>query len=122
MLTRKGACYILHMKENPTQNHSSTLTSTTEGSQLTHEDIARKAYELWLQDGCPMGREIYHWHEAERQLLQSPQSSAFSSQSQSSKTEERSLAALTDDSSPYNGLEKESPRSPKVARNLAKRT
>ncbi len=33
------------------------------------ERIARRAYELWQQNGCPDGHETNFWLEAERQLL-----------------------------------------------------
>ena len=32
------------------------------------ERIASRAYELWLQEGCPDGQDTRHWLEAERQL------------------------------------------------------
>lgn len=45
---------------------------------LTEENIAKKAYELWQEDGCPDGEEMHphfdikikdlHWWEAELQL------------------------------------------------------
>jgi hypothetical protein len=35
---------------------------------VAHEEIARRAYELWEQDGCPGGCSERHWLEAERQL------------------------------------------------------
>lgn len=35
---------------------------------ITHDQIARRAYELWLAEGCPGGRDIDNWIEAERQL------------------------------------------------------
>jgi hypothetical protein len=35
---------------------------------VTHEEIARRAHELWEQDGCPEGRHEQHWTEAEKQL------------------------------------------------------
>lgn len=35
---------------------------------VAHEEIARRAYELWEQDGCPEGCSERHWLEAERQL------------------------------------------------------
>ena len=34
----------------------------------THDEIARHAYELWQDRGCPEGRDTELWHEAERQL------------------------------------------------------
>ncbi len=35
---------------------------------VTHEEIARRAHELWEQEGCPHGKDAEHWLEAERQL------------------------------------------------------
>jgi hypothetical protein len=34
----------------------------------THEDVARRAYEYWQQQGSPDGRDQEIWFEAERQL------------------------------------------------------
>lgn len=35
---------------------------------LAQEQIARRAYEIWLAEGCPAGRDLENWLEAERQL------------------------------------------------------
>ena len=32
------------------------------------EEVAERAYTLWLRDGKPDGRDLDHWHEAERLL------------------------------------------------------
>lgn len=32
-------------------------------------EIARRAYELWKQDGCRHGEHERHWFEAERHIL-----------------------------------------------------
>jgi len=32
------------------------------------ERVRDLAYRLWEQDGCPAGRELEHWLEAERRL------------------------------------------------------
>ncbi len=37
-----------------------------------HGQIARRAYELWEQDGRPDGHHDRHWLEAERQLRGTP--------------------------------------------------
>jgi hypothetical protein len=37
---------------------------------LTHEDIARRAFEIFEQSGGQHGRDIQHWLDAERQLLE----------------------------------------------------
>lgn len=34
-----------------------------------HEEIARRAYEIWQGEGQPEGRDTEHWLTAERQLL-----------------------------------------------------
>jgi hypothetical protein len=39
---------------------------TLEPTVLTHEQIARRAYQLWQQTGNP--DESHNWAEAERQL------------------------------------------------------
>ncbi|HKB88896.1 MAG TPA: DUF2934 domain-containing protein [Opitutaceae bacterium] len=35
---------------------------------LTHEDIAKRAYALWQERGCPQGQDEKIWADAERQL------------------------------------------------------
>jgi hypothetical protein len=40
--------------------------------EVAHEEIARRAHELWEQDGRPEGRHEEHWMEAEKQLRGSP--------------------------------------------------
>lgn len=48
----------------------STRTENNEGirAAATHEEIARRAYELWEQSGHDEGNDRNHWLEAERQL------------------------------------------------------
>jgi hypothetical protein len=38
-------------------------------NETTHGQIARRAYEIWEQEGCPEGRDHDHWLAAERQVL-----------------------------------------------------
>lgn len=40
------------------------------GKTQTDADIARKAYELWEAEGRPEGRDIAHWHQAERDITE----------------------------------------------------
>jgi hypothetical protein len=40
----------------------------TTGVKITHEQIAQRAHELWLKQGCSHGQDQAHWFEAERQL------------------------------------------------------
>jgi hypothetical protein len=35
----------------------------------THEQIARRAYEIWIQSGCEAGRDSENWAQAERELI-----------------------------------------------------
>lgn len=37
---------------------------------LTHDAVAKRAYELWVSQGCPQGRAEQHWAEAEKQLVE----------------------------------------------------
>ncbi|MCU0915978.1 MAG: DUF2934 domain-containing protein [Planctomycetes bacterium] len=39
-----------------------------DGPKITHDQIARRAHELWVQQGCPHGRDRENWFEAEKQL------------------------------------------------------
>lgn len=32
---------------------------------LSHDEIARRAYEIWLSKGRPVGQDEQNWHEAE---------------------------------------------------------
>lgn len=45
-----------------THSHSATL----------QDEIARRAYALWEENGRPDGEHERHWHEAERQLHDQP--------------------------------------------------
>ena len=58
---------------------STTTTRTTRSSRprtpapainlaLTHDDIAIRAYHLFLNDGGTPGRELEHWLKAESEL------------------------------------------------------
>ena len=45
-----------------------TLRKPVTRSEPTHEDIAERAFALWLAAGCVHGRDLEFWFEAERQL------------------------------------------------------
>lgn len=37
---------------------------------LTHRQaVERKAFGFWLAEGCPIGRDVAHWHRAESEVL-----------------------------------------------------
>jgi len=36
----------------------------------THEDISKRAREIWEREGRPQGRDMEHWLQAEAELRQ----------------------------------------------------
>lgn len=51
-----------------TTTKTKTGASQTTEIKTSHEDIARRAYERWLAEGCPEGRDQDHWFEAVSEL------------------------------------------------------
>lgn len=45
-----------------------TKSQSTTGPKITHDQIARRAHELWVKRGCKHGQDQENWFEAERQL------------------------------------------------------
>jgi len=45
-------------------------TSTSPESGDLNAEIARRAYEIWLNEGGPHGRDQDHWFRAERELAE----------------------------------------------------
>jgi len=39
-----------------------------QGSKPTRDDIARRAYEIYLEKGCPQGHENEHWQQASDEM------------------------------------------------------
>jgi len=31
--------------------------------------VRQRAYDIWIADGCPAGKEVEHWKRAERELF-----------------------------------------------------
>jgi len=58
--------------EQAPRNHEQIKTATSSQQDVresvAHEEIARRAHELWEQDGRQDGRDREHWTEAEKQL------------------------------------------------------
>jgi hypothetical protein len=46
----------------------STETSTSSHLHLTAEEVSRRAYELWEQEGRPESKDLHHWLRAEQEL------------------------------------------------------
>jgi hypothetical protein len=38
------------------------------GTVMTDADVARRAYLIYLEEGCPQGRHLDHWLRAETEL------------------------------------------------------
>lgn len=52
---------------------------TDSNSTPTHEQISRRAYEIFIERGQPAGQDLAHWLEAEKQLRATGQTSNASS-------------------------------------------
>lgn len=48
--------------------HQSQSTEPQHRTKPTHEEIAECAYLIWEKEGCPEGRDMDHWCQAELQL------------------------------------------------------
>lgn len=40
----------------------------SDATNVDHNRIAARAYEIWLEQGCPEGRDKDHWYQAELEL------------------------------------------------------
>jgi DUF2934 family protein len=50
-------------------NHMSRMSAqSATSSKVTHEKIAQRAYEKWLQRGRPHGDGVQDWLEAEKEM------------------------------------------------------
>mgnify|MGYP001033707066 CR=1 FL=1 len=61
-------------KRSTTRSKSKTTRTRNSktGAQLElkppRDEIARRAYEIWLDNGCPHGRDQHIWLQAEKEL------------------------------------------------------
>jgi len=59
-------------EQRPQHAEPRSQESTTQSQQIretvAHEEIARRAHELWEQDGRQDGRDQEYWLQAEKQL------------------------------------------------------
>jgi hypothetical protein len=62
-------------RESEANTNESTVTGGVSQSQPSgssmQEDIARLAYALWQERGCPIGSPESDWFEAEQKLVRS---------------------------------------------------
>jgi hypothetical protein len=49
-------------------NNDYASTGATSQGNVSPDDVSRRAYELWEQEGRPEGRELEHWLRAEGEL------------------------------------------------------
>lgn len=70
----------MYLGEAMNQNVSND-SSTTTGSA---DQISRRAYELWENEGRPEGSDMKHWLQAEKEFSTSSKSAPASSPTQSS--------------------------------------
>ena len=58
--------------ENPGDGHLSTPGEQSKQMEIktkpSHDEVARKAYDIYLKEGCPQNRDMQHWLEAETQM------------------------------------------------------
>jgi hypothetical protein len=66
-------------------------------STPTHDEISARAYQIFVERGCPEGRDLEHWLEAEKQLSaasqpSTPQPQAATPSAKSNKSAARQTA------------------------------
>jgi hypothetical protein len=64
-VTRKTARQVVAGK---TAAGAAMDVSPRTAQTLTEEDVARRAYEIYLAEGSPEGRHLEHWRRAEAEL------------------------------------------------------
>ena len=64
--TKVGTFKIAVESKSPSCGSKSNKSKTE--SVLTHERIAKRAWEIWMKRGCRPGEDERNWIEAETQL------------------------------------------------------
>jgi hypothetical protein len=70
---------------------------------VTHEEISRKAREIWEREGRPEGRDKEHWLQAEAELRQE---SGGGAEPQNVTSEDSSILKVPADLNKENGARK----------------
>jgi len=52
----------------PSIAKSATPAPAPRKTPPTHEQVAKRAYEIWISKGRPVGRDVENWKQAEREL------------------------------------------------------
>jgi hypothetical protein len=48
---------------------SAPRSVTPSSASPTHEQVAKRAYEIWVAKGRPQGKDVENWRQAERELM-----------------------------------------------------
>ena len=65
-MTLKGKqSETLELHANPIQPHAK---ATSADHALNHDEVRRRAYEIYLERGCLPGQELEDWLQAEREF------------------------------------------------------
>ncbi len=62
---------IINAIKSRTRKATAPKHTAAPAQQITSEQIARRAYAIWEQQGRPVGLETQHWFQAEQQLKSS---------------------------------------------------
>ena len=60
-----------HQSQRETSaNDQQAAHSTQTGIKVkpSHDEVAGRAYEIYRKEGCPQGRAVQHWLDAESQI------------------------------------------------------
>ncbi len=61
-MTRSKATQMSDMQQTHHNPHPG------QAATLTHEDISRRAYEIYVENGCKEGQSEQNWRQAEQEL------------------------------------------------------
>lgn len=64
--TRPGSSNVVAL--HPTGAQQAAPTTSPKSATITHEQIARRAHEIWVKRGRKQGEDRQNWLEAEAQL------------------------------------------------------
>jgi hypothetical protein len=59
---------IVRPKASKSANAPSPMTVASATPAPSEDLVATRAYQLWLAEGCPDGRALEHWVQAQHEL------------------------------------------------------
>ena len=57
-----------HDSQTWSPSHDAHSSQTGSKGKPTHDEVARRAYEIYEKEGCLQGRDVKHWLRAETKL------------------------------------------------------